>query len=57
LIRNADAAMYLAKDQGRHTFRFYSEALTTAAQERLALEMQLRAAVSANELTLAYQPR
>ncbi len=56
LVRNADAAMYLAKDQGRHTCRFYSQALTVAAQERLALEMRLRAAVAESALTLHYQP-
>lgn len=56
LIRNADAAMYLAKVEGRNTFRFYDQALTIAAHKRLNLEAQLRHAIEKNELFLCYQP-
>ncbi|WP_024301251.1 EAL domain-containing protein [Pseudogulbenkiania sp. MAI-1] len=56
LIRNADAAMYLAKSQGRNTFRFYTESLTHAANERLSMETSLRQALKREEFILHYQP-
>lgn len=56
LMRNADAAVYLAKAQGRNTFRFYTQALTDAASERLAIESGLRAAIETRRLVLHYQP-
>ena len=56
LIQNADAALYEAKERGRSTFRFYSEALTVAANERLALESELRRGLALDQFLLHYQP-
>jgi EAL domain-containing protein (putative c-di-GMP-specific phosphodiesterase class I) len=56
LVRDADAAMYLAKRAGRGTYRFYTESLTLAAQGRLALDTRLRRALEHREFELWYQP-
>ncbi|MCK6427299.1 MAG: EAL domain-containing protein [Burkholderiaceae bacterium] len=56
LIRDADAAMYQAKRAGRSTYRFYTEAMTLAAQQRLALDTRLRRALERGEFSLWYQP-
>ncbi|EEG06906.1 sensor domain-containing protein [Pseudogulbenkiania ferrooxidans] len=56
LIRNADAAMYLAKAQGSNAYRFYTESLTRAANERLSMETSLRRALRCEEFVLHYQP-
>ncbi len=56
LIRNADAAMFRAKEQGRNTFRFYTESLTKIASERLEIEMQMRRGLAAGEFHVHYQP-
>jgi diguanylate cyclase (GGDEF)-like protein/PAS domain S-box-containing protein len=57
LIQHADAAMYQAKEQGRNTFRFYTPALTEAANRRIELESRLRRAVAQHEFVLHYQPQ
>ncbi len=57
LVRNADAAMYRAKDQGRNNFQFYTRELTTSAVERVWLENQLREAVDREQLSLQFQPQ
>jgi diguanylate cyclase (GGDEF)-like protein len=56
LIRHADRAMYEAKQQGRNTYRFFTQALTEGALERLVMENDLRQAISRSELILHYQP-
>ena len=57
LLKNADAAMYLAKEEGRNTFRFYSTELTRTAHDRLNLESELRRAIEKQEFLLHFQPQ
>ena len=56
LVRNADSAMYRAKDSGRDNYQLYAPAMNARALERLALENMLRKAVASKELTIYYQP-
>jgi len=56
LVKNADAAMYRAKQQGRDNYQICAPALNASALERLALESSLRHAVGQDELVLHYQP-
>jgi diguanylate cyclase (GGDEF)-like protein/PAS domain S-box-containing protein len=57
LIKNADAAMYSAKDIGRDNFQFFAADMNAQAVERLALENGLRLALEKKELFLVYQPQ
>jgi predicted signal transduction protein with EAL and GGDEF domain len=57
LIRNADTAMYHAKQQGKAAFQYYSAAMNAASVERLTLETGLRRALEDNGLALHYQPQ
>ncbi len=57
LLKNADIAMYRAKDQGRNNYQFYSAQMNKHTFERLAMESSLRRAIERNEFLLHYQPK
>lgn len=57
LLKNADVALYNAKDAGRSAFRFFLESDSENSLERLDLEMALRHSVTRDELRLFYQPK
>ena len=57
LVRNADAAMYRAKEQGRNAFHMFTQDLNAMAVERVNIETGLRRAVEREELVLHYQVR
>jgi diguanylate cyclase (GGDEF)-like protein len=57
LLKNADAAMYRAKSQGRSTINFFTAEMNDLANERLSMEHSLRRAIERKELVLHYQPR
>jgi len=57
LLKNADAAMYRAKEHGRNNFQFYTPAMNKRVTERLSLESRLRQALEEDEFALHYQPK
>lgn len=57
LLKNADAAMYKAKNSGRGGFQFYTEELTSNAYQHITLESGLRQALQKSQFHLVYQPK
>jgi diguanylate cyclase (GGDEF)-like protein len=56
LLKNSDMALYLAKGEGRGTYRFFEREMDRRLQERQALELDLRAAIGRGQFELYYQP-
>ena len=56
LLRNADTAMYWAKDRGRNNRQFYAKSMNDAAKRKLDLEHRIRRALEREEFSLYYQP-
>ncbi|MEH2506119.1 diguanylate cyclase (GGDEF)-like protein [Bradyrhizobium sp. AZCC 1578] len=57
LTKNADMAMYLAKEDGKNGFRFFTKEIKTQSIERLTLESALRRALERDQFSLHYQPK
>lgn len=57
LMKNADIAMYFAKEEGKNNFQFYSENIRSMSNERLTIESNLRHAIERNEFYLDYQAK
>jgi diguanylate cyclase (GGDEF)-like protein/PAS domain S-box-containing protein len=57
LIKNADIAMYFAKEEGKNNYQFYSKDIQSQSKKRLSLETNLRRALERNELSLEYQAK
>lgn len=57
LLKNADIALYKAKDAGRNSYKFYSSGMDVKAVRRITLETSLRKALERKELFLNYQPK
>jgi diguanylate cyclase (GGDEF)-like protein/PAS domain S-box-containing protein len=57
LLKNADMAMYRAKQAGRNTYRFFLPEMNAQAAERLRIETELRGALARREFVLHYQPK
>jgi len=57
LLKNADAALHQAKDEGRNNFQYYAAQMNAAAWQRLRLETELRRALAREEFVLYYQPK
>jgi len=57
LIKNADMAMYFAKEEGKNNYRFYSKDIRSQSNERLGIETNIRLALERKEFSLHYQAR
>ena len=57
LLRQADTAMYIAKNEGKNTFSFYHSGMQEMADQRLHMEREIRQALKTNEMLVHYQPQ
>jgi diguanylate cyclase (GGDEF)-like protein len=57
LLKNADTAMYHAKNEGKNTYQFFTDSMNQAVLERFSIDRDLRKALQRNELVLHYQPQ
>jgi diguanylate cyclase (GGDEF)-like protein len=57
IMKNADTALYHAKDRGKNNFQFYKIFMNDIVQKRLVMENELRKAIYRNEMLVYYQPR
>jgi EAL domain-containing protein (putative c-di-GMP-specific phosphodiesterase class I) len=57
LIKNADIAMYFAKEEGKNNYQFYSKDIQSQSKERLSIETNLRLALERKEFSLQYQAK
>lgn len=57
LVKNADIAMYHAKESGRNQFQYFSEELNRVTHERIELDSALRQAITRHQLAVHYQPQ
>jgi diguanylate cyclase (GGDEF)-like protein len=57
LLAHADVALYRAKSEGRHAYRFFTEAMDQEVRKRFQLSNELRTAITSNQLFLVYQPQ
>ncbi len=57
LMKNADLAMYLAKEEGKNNYQFFSKGIRSRSPRKMALETNLRGAMERNEFTLHYQAK
>ena len=57
LLRNADLAMYAAKEHGRHTYQYFSPSMNAKVLERVTLERALRDALAQGQFEIHYQPK
>jgi diguanylate cyclase (GGDEF)-like protein len=57
LIKNADIAMYFAKEEGKNNYQFYSKDIQSQSNKRFCMETNLRRALERNELSLEYQAK
>lgn len=57
LLKNADTAMYHAKEKGRNNYYFFTESMHVKAQQQIKIERELRKAIKKQQLQLYYQPQ